>query len=282
MGGVAIVTDSTADIPPDMADDRGLRVVPMTVTFGEESFVSGVTLQPERFYAMLETSVRLPTTAQPAAAWFEEAYGDAEDSGADAVVSIHLSAELSGTYNVARKVAEESSIPVTVVDSRLVSGGLALVVLAALRAAERDAAVADVVAASERVAEDVAMYFVVDDLEYLRRGGRLTGAQKVVGSMLRVKPVLTIRDGRVEPMEKVRTWSRAIERIGELAGDYAGGDDGDVVVAPARARDRAAGALESVRAHGGVRAQLETVIGPVVGVHAGPGAVGVALARVRE
>jgi DegV family protein with EDD domain len=282
LAGVAVVTDSTADIPLDLANERGLRVVPMTVTFGEDSYVSGVTLETERFYELLEASDRLPTTSQPVAAWLEEAYADARDDGADEVVSIHLSSELSGTCDLAHKVAADAPLPVTVVDSRLVAGGLALTVQAAMRTAAQGASGEEVAQTARTVAEDVAMYFVVDDLEYLRRGGRLSGAQKLVGSMLRVKPVLTITDGRVEPLQKVRTWSKAIERLGELAGEYSGDGSVDVVVTHGLDPDRAGEVWESVRERVEIRDAMETVIGPVVGTHAGPGAVGVALSRRRS
>jgi DegV family protein with EDD domain len=279
--GVAVITDSTADIPRGIAEERGLRVVPMTVTFADESYISGVTLETDRFYELLAESDELPTTSQPNPAWFEEAYADAADDGMDAVVSIHVSRELSGTYDLACKVAAEADLPVTVVDSRHAGGSLALGVFAALRAAEAGATAAEVADAADEVARDAALYFVVDDLAYLKRGGRLTGAQKVLGSMLRVKPVLTIDDGRVVPHEKVRTWSKAIARLGVLAGAYADGGEVDVIVTHAVADDRAEKVWDAVRETGDVRDHLFTTIGPVVGTHIGPGAVGVALAHRR-
>lgn len=281
MTRVAVVTDSTADIPQDVAEERGLRVVPMTVTFGDDDHISGVTLDADVFYGLLAASETLPTTSQPNPAWFEEAYADAADEGADAVVSVHISSELSGTCGLAGRVASDASLPVTVVDSRHAGGSLALAVFAALRAAERGADPDEVAEAARSVAAQTALYFVVDDLEYLKRGGRLTGAQKLLGSVLRVKPVLTIDDGRVVPQEKVRTWKRAIERLGELAGDYAGGEAVDVIVTHAVAGERAADVWLALDGRIGIRDRLETTIGPVVGTHIGPGAVGVALSRAR-
>lgn len=279
---VAVITDSTADIPRDLAEERGLRVVPMTVTFGDDSYISGVTLDTDGFYERLEAADEIPTTSQPNPAWFEEAYADAADDGNDAIVSIHISRELSGTYDLAGKVGAEAELPVTTVDSRHAGGSLLLAVFAALRAAEAGAEPTEVAAAAERVAEDAALYFVVDDLAYLKRGGRLTGAQKVLGSMLRVKPVLTIDDGLVVPHEKVRTWSKAIDRLGELAEAYAEGGEIDVIVTHAVADDRASEVWEAVRGRADVRNSLQTTIGPVVGSHIGPGAVGVALAHRRD
>lgn len=282
MQRVAVITDSTADIPADMAEDRGLRVVPMTVTFADESFISGVTMGPERFYADLEESDTLPSTSQPAPAWFEEAYADAADQGADEVVSVHLSSELSGTCELARKVAVDAPLPVTVVDSRQTGGALALAVLAALRAAERGADAEGTAEVARRVAADAQLFFVVDDLTYLKMGGRLSGPQALLGSVLRVKPLLTIEDGRVAPLEKVRTWSRAITRLGELAGRHADGRACDVIVTHALAPERASEVWAAVEGNVDIRNRLDTVIGPVVGSHAGPGTVGVAISARRE
>lgn len=281
MTRVAVVTDSTADIPREVAEERGLRVVPMTVTFGDEDHISGVTLDADGFYALLEASETPPTTSQPNPAWFEEAYADAADEGAEAIVSVHISSELSGTHDLAERIARSWALPVTVVDSRHAGGSLALAVFAALRAAERGASPDLVASAARTVAAGTALYFVVDDLEYLRRGGRLTGAQKLLGSVLRVKPLLTIDEGRVVPHEKVRTWKRAVERLGELAGDYAGGEPVDAIVTHAVAAARAAEVWTALDGEVEIRDHLETTIGPVVGAHIGPGAVGVALSRAR-
>ncbi|MGH3441889.1 MAG: DegV family protein, partial [Nitriliruptorales bacterium] len=170
LGGVAVVTDSTADLPMDLAERLGLRVVPMTVSFGDESFISGVTLQTDEFYERLAESEELPTTSQPVAAWFEEAYGDAGDEGAEAIVSIHLSSELSGTSELACVAGRQAPIAVTCVDSRQVGGSLALAVLAAQHAAEGGAGAEEVADAARRVAEQTRLSFAVDSLDYLRKG----------------------------------------------------------------------------------------------------------------
>jgi DegV family protein with EDD domain len=274
---VAVVTDSTADIPPDLAEARGLRVVPLTVTFGEESFLSGITLPVERFYHRLTHEPGVPTTSQPNPAWFEEAYADAADDGADAVVSVHLSSHLSGTCDQARRVAGRAPLPVTVVDSRQAGGALALAVFAAADAADAGAPPAAVAAAARRAAADTRVYFVVDSLDYLKRGGRLTGAEAVIGTVLRVKPILTVEAGRVAPLEKVRTWARAVERLGGLAGEHADGRAADVIVTHGLAPHRARWLWDRVEREVSVRERLETVIGPVVGSHLGPRTVGVAL-----
>lgn len=278
MGNIAIVTDSTADLPADLAEVLGLRVVPMSVTFAEESFISRITISDEEFYGRLPDTDELPTTSQPAPAWFEEAYGDAHDESAEAVVSLHVSAELSGTVDLARRTGERAALPVHVVDSRQVGGGLALQVLAAHRAASEGGDVDAVVAAAERVRDRVASFLVVDTLDYLKKGGRLSGAQALVGSVLRVKPLLHVDDGRVEILERTRTWNRALDRLAALVAEQVGDEPAHVMVTHALAPERAAELWKRLGESVEVAERLEAVIGPVVGTHTGPGAVSVAVA----
>jgi len=276
MARVAVVTDSTCDLPPELVESLGLRVVPLSVIFGDETLIAGVQLSPEGFYERLAASEALPTTSQPAPAWFEEAYADCADDGYTHVVSIHCSSALSGTVALARDRARQASLDVEVVDSRLVGGALGAAAIAAHRVAEAGGSLAEVVAAADRVRGSAASLIVVDTLDHLRRGGRLTGAQAAIGTALRVKPILHVTpDGRVEVRERTRTWARALERVGALAAQAAGGLPVDVTVTHAVAPERAAQLWEVVDRHVTVRDRLETLIGPVVGSHVGPGAVGV-------
>jgi DegV family protein with EDD domain len=277
VGGVAVVTDSTADLPSDLVESIGLRVVPLSVSFGDVSLISGVTVTPEGFFEQLVTSPRLPTTSQPAPAWFEEAYADCVDDGHDAVVSIHCSSALSGTVQLARDRAVRVPIPVEVVDSRLVGGSLGLAALAAHRIAQAGGSVVEVVAAAERVRRQVISLLTVDTLDYLRRGGRLTGAQAAVGNVLRVKPLLHLTDdGRVEVRERTRTWVRALDRMAELVQETAAGEPVDVVLVHAIAPDRAEELWARVQERVEVRERIVAPIGPIVGSHVGPGAIGIA------
>lgn len=282
MARVAVVTDSTSDLDPVAAGEQGLRVVPMTVAFGDESYVSRITISDEEFYDRLAHSDVLPTTSQPVPAWFEEAYGDAEDDGAEAVVSVHLSAELSGTLDQARLVADTHALRVEVVDTRQVGGGLALAARAAHRVAQADGTVEDVVAAAERTAAAARTFYVVDTLEYLKRGGRLSNTQALLGSALRVKPILTMVEGRVEVTERSRTWARAVPRLLELAVDAADDQRVDVVVSHGLAPDRADEVEALLRERLDVAAVVRTRVGPVMGTHAGPGSLGVALAPAHD
>lgn len=273
---VGVVTDSTADLPLDLADDIGLRIVPMTVSFRDQTFISRVTITDDEFYARLRTATTLPTTAQPNPAWFHEAYQDCLDDGLAACVSLHVSRELSGTVAAARRAAEATSLDVRVVDSRQVGGGLALMALAAQRHASEGGSVEDVLAAAERTRAALLSFVVVDTLENLKRGGRLSGAQVLVGNVLQVKPILTVREGRIEPVERARTFSRAMDRIVELVATGLAGRPAEVVVTHALAPDRAEDLWARLRERIEVASELTTVFGPVLGTHTGQGAVAVA------
>lgn len=276
MAAVGVVTDSTADLPIDLADERGLRVVPMSVSFRDHSFISRVTISDEEFYRLLADSSELPTTAQPNPAWFDEAYADCVDDGLDACVSLHVSRELSGTVGAARRAAQDAALEVRVVDSRQVGGGLALMALAAQRAAAEQAPIDAVIAAAERVRSGLVNLVVVDTLENLRKGGRMSGTQALVGNVLKVKPILTVRDGRIEPIERARTVARALDRIVDLVAEGIGDRPADVVVTHALAHERAEELWARLHDRIEVASSLTTVFGPVLGTHTGRGAVAVA------
>jgi len=278
---VAVVTDSTCDLPADLAEALGIRVVPLSVAFGAREVFSRVSVTDEEFYAELAASDDLPTTSQPVTAWFEEAWADARDAGHEAVVSIHLSDAMSGTVQRAETLAADAPLPVTVVDSRQVSGGLALQVLAAVRVAAADGTVEEVVAAADAVRRSTVSLLVVDTLTYLRRGGRLSASQAMLGTALRMRPLLSVEGGRIELLDRERTWSRAIQRLVDRAAAVAGDEPQHAVVAHALAPERAAEVLAAVRERVEVVEHLDVVVGPVVGTHTGPGAVGVALAPAR-
>lgn len=273
---VGVVTDSTADLPISLADEIGLRVVPMSVSFRDQTFISRVTISDDEFYARLREADQLPTTAQPSPAWFEEAYADCVDDGLDACVSLHVSRELSGTVAAARRAAQDVDLDVRVVDSRQVGGGLALMALAAQRVATAGGSVDEVVAAAERARAGLANYMVVHTLENLRKGGRLSGAQALVGNVLRVKPILTLRDGRIEPVERARTITRALDHLVDRVAEHLDGVPADVIVTHALAPERAAQLLDRLRERITVASELTTVFGPVLGTHTGQGAVAVA------
>ncbi len=277
-GGVGVVTDSTADLSLDLADRLGLRVVPMSVTINDTTYISRVSISDEQFYDMLDHATVLPTTAQPNPAWFEEAFADCVDDGLEAVVCFHVSRELSGTVSAAMRAAQDAGLRVEVVDSRQVGGGLALMALTAQRVARAGGSVAEVVAAAEAVRSNLVNVLLVDTLEYLRRGGRVSGARAMVGNVLKVKPILEVADGRVEPVERTRTFTRGLDRLVERVAESLDDQPADVIVTHALAPERAEELWALVRERIDVSSALTTVFGPVLGTHTGPGAVALAAA----
>lgn len=273
MSAIAIVTDGTADLPRRVAAD--VDVVPLTVTFADGSSVRSDVADPATFLARLRAEP-IPTTSQPSPDEFDAAFARAADRGAEAVVALHCSAELSGTVGASRQAATRAPIPVHVVDTRLVGGALGLAVSAARRVRDAGGDVAEVLAAVEDVRDRSTSLLVVDSLDFLRRGGRLRGAQAMVGTALRVKPMLHLQDGRVELRERARTWQRALDRVVALVAERAGRQGVDVCIVHADAEDRALQLRRMLEFAVRVGDDDLTTIGPVVATHVGPGAVGIA------
>jgi len=272
-GKVAIVTDSTADLPPQLTKSRSIRVVPLTLNFEGRSLLDGVDIRPSEFYRKLPNATTHPTTSQPSPGQFAEVFTELLGEYAE-IVSIHISEKLSGTYASAVQAAEMTdSSRVRVLDSHLVSMSLGLLTLAASQmAANGDNADAIVQRAGE-MRDRVQTFFSVATLEFLRRGGRIGRASALLGSVLQVKPVLCIRDGLVTPLERVRTFDRALNRIVELAREVDTGKGLCVIVGHGDAEadaERVARELEPV-----AETLMIQPLGPVVGAHAGPGVVGV-------
>jgi DegV family protein with EDD domain len=270
---VAVVTDSTADLPPDLAASRSITVVPLTLHFDGRSLLDGIDITPVDFYRRLPDSTVHPTTSQPSPGRFAETYSRLL-ADHDEVVSIHISEKLSGTYASARQAAVMTDAKrVRVIDSQVVSMSLGLVTLAASTLVDQAASGAAVEAKVLSMRGNVETYFSVATLEFLRRGGRIGRAGALVGSVLQVKPVLCIRDGLVTPLERVRTFERALNRIVELTRLLDRGDGVCVIVGHADAEadaERVARELEPI-----AETLMIQPLGPVVGAHAGPGVVGV-------
>jgi len=273
MTRIAIVTDSTADMPPQLASSRSISVVPLTLNFDGRSLLDGVDITPSEFYRKLPHVATHPTTSQPSPGRFAETYTELLANN-DAIVSIHISEKLSGTYESARQGAEMTDPQrVHVVDSGLVSMSLGLVVLGAAVMASKGAEPEAIVTKVESMRPEVQTYFSVATLEFLRRGGRIGLASAMLGSVLQVKPVLCLRDGVVTPLERVRTFDRALNRIVELAKAVDRGHGICVVVGHASAEadaERVGRELEPI-----ADTLMIQSLGPVVGAHSGPGVVGV-------
>ncbi len=280
MSAIAIVTDSTSDLDLTEAAEFGISVVPAHVRFGDIDYKDGVDITGDKFYDMLSESRDLPQTSQPSAGEFAEVYGQlAQDH--EHIVSIHVSGKLSGTVQsaltAAQQLQEESSSTVHVVDTQSASLGVAYMAREAARLAGEDVPADRIVNHVKYVADLMHVAFSPDTLEYLRRGGRLGAASHLLGSLLRIKPVLTIQDGAIDVLDRVRTRSRVIDRIQTYVESVAGEDRTltHFGVMHAAAPDFAAELQEACLSRVSATHILSGAIGPAIGTHAGPGAVGV-------
>ena len=274
---VAVVTDSTAYLPAELLERYRIDVVPLYVVLAGRSGTEGESVGPEDVARVLGTRSGRVSTSRPTPGDFVAAYRRLLDAGADRLVSIHLSAELSGTWDAARLAASQvGEHIVTVVDSRSAAMGSGFAVLAAARAAAAGADAAEVADAARRTAAATRTFFVVDTLEHLRRGGRIGPAAALLGSALAVKPVLHVLDGKVVPLEKVRTSARALHRLVQLVVEEVGGAPVSLAVhhlaAPEKAERLAAELRERVPT---LREMYVSELGAAIGAHVGPGAVGV-------
>lgn len=275
---VAVVTDSTAYLPDGMAASYGIGVVPLHVVLGSRTGTEGLEVSPQDVALALNERRLAVSTSRPTPGEFAAAYRAA---GSRCVVSVHLSAELSGTYEAAVLGAAEveaDGIEVHVVDSRTIAMGLGFVVLAAAQAARDGASAEQVAAVAAGVQTDVLFY--VDTLEHLRRGGRIGAAAALFGTALAVKPLLHVTGGRIAPLEKVRTASKALARLEDLAVARAGDGEVDVAVHHLAAADKAAELAERLRGRlPSVGTWHVSQVGAVVGAHVGPGLLGVVVSR---
>jgi len=280
---VAVVTDSTAYLPVATAAEAGIAVVPLQVVVGGRSLAEGVEVSSAEVAEALREWQPV-TTSRPSPQTFVELYAELAAGGATGIVSVHLSGDLSGTVDAARVAARAvaaDGVQVVVVDSRLLAMGLGYAALTAAEAAADGADVAEVARRTTRRALVTGVWLYVDTLEYLRRGGRIGPAAAWLGSALAVKPLLHLVDGRLEPLERVRTASRALARLEEITVAEAGSGAVDLAVQHLAAPERAADLSQRLRERiPGVRQVIVDEVGAVVGAHVGPGMLGVVVAPV--
>lgn len=275
---VAVVTDSTSMLSAEVVREHRITVVPLQVVVGTRSYDENAEGDPGMVADALRDAQPVSTSRPPPEA-FLEVYERLARDGVEAVVSVHLSAEISGTCESARLGAREAPIPVEVVDSRLVGLGTGFAVLAAAEAAAGGADVDQIAEAARRRAAATTSLFYVDTLEHLHRGGRIGAAAKLVGSVLAMKPLLRLQDGQVVPLEKVRTAARALSRLEEIAVESAADDEVDVAVAHLANPDRAREVAEHLTARlPRLREMVVGEVGAVIGAHVGPGMVAVVVA----
>ncbi len=277
MARIGFVTDSTAHVPDDLIARYDLRIANLYVQFGRQTFAEHDDLTPEEFYRRLRASSTLPTTSQPSPEEFARLYRDLAREH-DHIIVVTISHKLSGTYNSARLAAglvEDLGVPITVIDSLSAWMGTGLQVLAGAEAAAAGCSPEECAARVEALVPRMQVLLVVDTLEYLQRGGRIGAAQAMIGAVLQVKPLLTVRDGLIQPLERVRTKRKALERMVEIMAEHVGDRPYTAVVGHALAEAEG----EQLRAR--ILERLPQArdfyfgpVSPVVSVHTGPGALG--------
>lgn len=271
---VHIITDSSCDLSDEMVAQLGVTVVPLEIRFGTDTFIDRVELSTADFWERCTRSDELPSTAAPAPGAFADAYRQAIAAGASEAVVVALSSDLSATIEAAQTATSEvgDEIDCHIVDSRSVSAGLGLLVIEAGELASSGTSGADIAAALRQTAGRVRVHAALDTLENLRKGGRIGAAQSLLGSMLSIKPLITVTDGRVEPAGKQRTRSKALAHLVSLVADSAANIE-RITVMHANCSDvddfaaRVAALVDSE--------PMVSMIGPVVGAHAGAGTIGV-------
>lgn len=281
MKKIGFITDSTAYLDKEYAQKHNVKVVPLNLHWGEELYKENINISPEDFYSRLAKADVLPTTSQPSAGEFLEAYEEMAKQVDELIVPL-ISSGISGTVDSAMMAAKEfQKVPVHVVDSKTTTAGLSLLVKAMVNAAESGSKVDEVLGLAERIIRDGRIFFVVDTLKYLHMGGRIGGASAFLGSALDLKPILTLtEEGKIDALEKVRTKKKAVKRLIELAVEKAGGKPAHVAVIHAEARAEA----ESLKTE--LEAQISClecdiyIISPVIGTHIGPGALAVVVHTV--
>lgn len=274
---IRIVTDSTANLTDDLVSQHGVEVVPLRVIFPDATFRDGIDITPDEFYRKLTGNSIVATTSQPPAAEFAEAFARLAADG-DEVLAIVISEKLSGT--MASAVAAQREMPgarIEVFDSKVTSGPMAFMVDVAARMAAAGASMDEVLAALAVLRDKTQMLFVVDTLEYLQRGGRIGGAAALAGSLLRIKPVLTLRDGRVEAWGKVRGKRKALQMALEAMKEQVGeGPSVRTAVIHASCEEEARAFQEEVSQALCCPPPRLYEFSPVIGVHVGPGTIALA------
>ncbi|SFL47513.1 EDD domain protein, DegV family [Paenibacillus sp. 1_12] len=278
MRQVRIVTDSTSDIPEELQKSLGIHVVPLKVHFGADTYQDGVDMGSEAFFEKLIDSSVLPTTSQPSPVEFLEIYKSLAKESDAPILSLHLSSALSGTYQSAILAQTMLEVPadVMVIDSKLCSYGFGMLVVAAAEAAMEGKSKDEITQLVDKMRKETKLYFLVDTLEYLQKGGRIGKAAALLGSLLNIKPILSMNaDGEVHSVDKLRGHKKALARIVELLKRDFGDQPLQIGIADAHSKAGAEEFSLMMKQHFVVNHLQSTQIGPVVGTHTGPGTVAV-------
>jgi len=278
MTKIAIVTDSTANLPAEWVEQYDVHVIPLQIHWENDTFRDGVDITPSDFYARLSHSKTLPTTSQPSVQDFLQVFESLADQ-ADGIIVPLISSGISGTVASALAAAREfTRIPIEVIDTHITSTGQVLIILAAARAAARGESLQEVKRAANEVVQRLQVFFAVDTLEYLHRGGRINGASRYLGTMLDIKPILFFNsEGKIDALERVRTKRKALQRLIFLAEQQANGQPVNVGIVHANVPQAAQKFRDEVAQRLNCKEIFIGEFSPVISVHVGPGTIGIAL-----
>lgn len=277
MNKVAIVTDSTAYLPPDIIEKYQIQVIPLTVIWDGDSYKDGVDITTSQFYSRLENSPSLPSTSQPPAGEFIDCFSAILESGKD-IVAILISSGISGTVNSALQAqADLDASRIEVIDSQTAAMATGLHVIAAARKAAEGATLQEVAQVAREAQKQTDIVFVVDTLEFLHKGGRIGGAKRFLGSMLNIKPILEMSAGKIDAVDQVRTQKRALERMADLIREKAAGEKPlRMAVIHSNVPDMAQNLMEEVQASFSPKEIYISELSPAIGTHVGPGTLAIA------
>ncbi|MCE5207188.1 MAG: DegV family protein [Chloroflexi bacterium] len=278
MTKIAIITDSTANLPVESIKRYNIQTIPLKIQWGNETFLDGVDMTPDEFYTRLSHNKTLPTTSQPSSQDFLQVFEKLADQ-CDGIVATLISSGISGTVASAQAAARQfNRVPVEIIDTHITSMGQVLIILAAARAAEQGKSLQEVRRTAEEVAQQMRAFFAVDTLEYLHRGGRINGATRYLGTALDIKPILYFDpEGKIDALERVRTKRKALQRLISLAEEQANGHPVHAGIVHANAPQEAQEFRGEVIKRLNCSEIFTIEFSPVIGVHVGPGTIGIAL-----
>jgi DegV family protein with EDD domain len=278
MRKIALVTDSTSYLPPELVQRYQIAVAPLVLIWGSEAFEDGVDIQPAEFYARLKTATVMPTTSQVTIPKFAEIFQKLLDQECQ-ILAMLISEKLSGTINsaVQAKSLLPAGAPIEIFDSKATAMALGFQVLAVAKAIAQGASMPEALKVAEQASQSTGVVFAVDTLEFLYRGGRIGGGARFLGTALNFKPILELRDGKVEALERVRTRSKSLARLIELVEQQVGGRTPlRLASLNANVSEEAHALLEKAAARLGAIEKYDTELSPTIGTHAGPGTIGLA------
>ncbi|MFC4769567.1 DegV family protein [Effusibacillus consociatus] len=277
MTKIAWITDSTSGLTQEEAAKHNIFCVPLIVLFGEESYRDGVDITIEQFYSRIEKG-ELPKTSQPSVGDFVALYKELKRKGYEKGIAVHLSSKLSGTHNTSQMAAEMAGFEVEVIDSKITSYPIIQMLLDGKRLEEEGKSFDEIVSFLREYPDRISTYVILDNLEYVHRGGRMNAAQYILGSLLQVKPILYFPDGSVGVFEKVRTFKKAKNRIFELLSEFSS-DNLRLCVAHTNVVDQAFQWKKEIKERFSNFSVTVADLGPVIGVHGGPGTIGLTWIR---